>query len=319
MMQPLTAIPTRADIEATHEAIQPLIHRTPVLTCSAIDERAGASLFFKCENFQKVGAFKMRGASNAAVRLSEADRRKGLATHSSGNHAQAVALSAKMLGVPAYIVMPENAPAAKRAATEGYGAQITSCENTLAARESTLQKVVEETGATFIHPYNDYNVIGGQATCAKELLEDVEKLDILTAPVGGGGLMSGTLLSARYFAPGVKVYGAEPEAVDDAYRSLKTGQLQSNTTINTIADGLRTNLGEKTFDILQRELDALFLVTEAEILQAMRLIWERMKIIIEPSCAVPLAAILKNPEMFAGKRVGVILTGGNVDLDRLPF
>jgi threonine dehydratase len=319
MMQPLTAIPTRADIEATHEAIQPLIHRTPVLTCSAIDERAGASLFFKCENFQKVGAFKMRGASNAAVRLSEADRRKGLATHSSGNHAQAVALSAKMLGVPAYIVMPENAPAAKRAATEGYGAQITSCENTLAARESTLQKVVEETGATFIHPYNDYNVIGGQATCAKELLEDVEKLDILTAPVGGGGLMSGTLLSARYFAPGVKVYGAEPEAVDDAYRSLKTGQLQSNTTINTIADGLRTNLGEKTFDILQRELDDLFLVSEVEILQAMRLIWERMKIIIEPSCAVPLAAILKHPEVFAGKRVGVILTGGNVDLDRLPF
>lgn len=319
MMQPLTAIPTRADIEATHEAIQPLIHRTPVLTCSAIDERAGASLFFKCENFQKVGAFKMRGASNAAVRLSEADRRKGLATHSSGNHAQAVALSAKMLGVPAYIVMPENAPAAKRAATEGYGAQITSCENTLAARESTLQKVVEETGATFIHPYNDYNVIGGQATCAKELLEDVEKLDILTAPVGGGGLMSGTLLSARYFAPGVKVYGAEPEAVDDAYQSLKTGQLQSNTTINTIADGLRTNLGEKTFDILQRELDDLFLVSEVEILQAMRLIWERMKIIIEPSCAVPLAAILKRPDVFAGKRVGVILTGGNVDLDRLPF
>ncbi|MCR9099045.1 MAG: pyridoxal-phosphate dependent enzyme [bacterium] len=318
-MQPLTAIPTRADIEATHEAIQPLIHRTPVLTCSAIDERAGASLFFKCENFQKVGAFKMRGASNAAVRLSEADRRKGLATHSSGNHAQAVALSAKMLGVPAYIVMPENAPAAKRAATEGYGAQITSCENTLAARESTLQKVVEETGATFIHPYNDYNVIGGQATCAKELLEDVEKLDILTAPVGGGGLMSGTLLSARYFAPGVKVYGAEPEAVDDAYQSLKTGQLQSNTTINTIADGLRTNLGEKTFDILQRELDDLFLVSEVEILQAMRLIWERMKIIIEPSCAVPLAAILKRPDVFAGKRVGVILTGGNVDLDRLPF
>jgi threonine dehydratase len=319
MMRPLTAIPARADIEATHKAIQPLIHRTPVLTCSAIDEKAGASLFFKCENFQKVGAFKMRGASNAAVRLSEAERQKGLATHSSGNHAQAVALSAKMLGVPAYIVMPENAPAAKRAATEGYGAQITSCENTLAARESTLQKVVDETGATFIHPYNDYNVIAGQATCAKELLEDVEGLDILTAPVGGGGLMSGTALSARYFAPGVKVYGAEPEAVDDAYRSLQSGQLQSNTTIDTIADGLRTNLGEKTFDILQRELDGIFLVSEAEILQAMRLIWERMKIIIEPSCAVPLAAILKHPEVFAGKRVGVILTGGNVDLDRLPF
>ncbi|MCI4650214.1 pyridoxal-phosphate dependent enzyme [Phaeodactylibacter sp.] len=318
-MQPLTAIPTRADIEATHEAIEPLIHRTPVLTCAAIDERAGASLFFKCENFQKVGAFKMRGASNAAVRLSEAERRKGLATHSSGNHAQAVALSAKMLGVPAYIVMPKNAPAAKRAATESYGAQITSCENTLAARESTLQTVVEETGATFIHPYNDYNVIAGQATCAKELLEDVEGLDILIAPVGGGGLMSGTTLSARYFAPGVKVFGAEPEAVDDAYRSLRSGQLESNTTIDTIADGLRTNLGEKTFDILKRELDDLFLVSETEILQAMRLIWERMKIIIEPSCAVPLAAILKHPEVFEGKRVGVILTGGNVDLDRLPF
>jgi len=318
-MQPLTAIPTRADIEATHKAIQPLIHRTPVLTCSAINKRAGASLFFKCENFQKVGAFKMRGASNAAVRLSEAERQKGLATHSSGNHAQAVALSAKMLGVPAYIVMPENAPAAKRAATEGYGAQITSCENTLAARESTLQKVVDETGATFIHPYNDYNVIAGQATCAKELLEDVEGLDILTAPVGGGGLMSGTALSARYFAPGVKVYGAEPKAVDDAYRSIQSGQLQSNTTIDTIADGLRTNLGEKTFDILQRELDGIFLVSETEILQAMRLIWERMKIIIEPSCAVPLAAVLKHPEVFGGKRVGVILTGGNVDLDRLPF
>lgn len=318
-MQPLTAIPTRADIEATHEAIEPLIHRTPVLTCAAIDERAGASLFFKCENFQKVGAFKMRGASNAAVRLSEAERRKGLATHSSGNHAQAVALSAKMLGVPAYIVMPENAPAAKRAATEGYGAQITSCENTLAARESTLQTVVDRTGATFIHPYNDYNVIAGQATCAKELLEDVEGLDILIAPVGGGGLMSGTTLSARYFAPGVKVFGAEPEAVDDAYRSLRSGQLESNTTIDTIADGLRTNLGEKTFDILKRELDDLFLVSETEILQAMRLIWERMKIIIEPSCAVPLAAILKHPEVFEGKRVGVILTGGNVDLDRLPF
>ncbi|MEQ8702729.1 MAG: pyridoxal-phosphate dependent enzyme [Phaeodactylibacter sp.] len=318
-MQPLTSLPTRTDIEATHLAIQPLIHRTPVLTCTAINEMARAELFFKCENFQKVGAFKMRGASNAAVRLDESDRKKGLATHSSGNHAQAVALSAKLLGVPAYIVMPENAPAAKRAATEGYGARITSCENTLAARESTLQQVVAETGATFIHPYNDYDVIAGQATCAKELLEDVEGLDILIAPVGGGGLMSGTTLSARYFAPGVKAFGAEPEAVDDAYRSLKHGQLLSNTSIDTIADGLRTNLGEKTFDILQRELDDIFLVSEAEILEAMRLIWTRMKIIIEPSCAVPLAAILKQPDVFRGQRVGVILTGGNVDLDKLPF
>ncbi|NRA50776.1 MAG: pyridoxal-phosphate dependent enzyme [Phaeodactylibacter sp.] len=318
-MQPLTSIPTKADIEATHEAIRPYIHRTPVLTCTAIDKIAGASLFFKCENFQKVGAFKMRGASNAAVRLSEADRQQGLATHSSGNHAQAVALSAKLMGVPAYIVMPENAPAAKRAATEGYGARITTCANTLAARESTLQQVVEETGATFIHPYNDYNVIGGQATCAKELLEDTDGLDLLIAPVGGGGLMSGTALSARYFAPGVKVIGSEPLAVDDAFRSLKSGALQSNATIDTIADGLRTNLGEKTFGILQKELDDIFLVSEEEIINAMQLIWTRMKIIIEPSCAVPLAAILKHPEVFKGKRVGIILTGGNVDLKQLPF
>lgn len=319
MMQTLTSIPTQADIEAAHEAIRPMIHRTPVLTCTAINERAGAELFFKCENFQKVGAFKMRGASSAALRLSKADRQKGLATHSSGNHAQAVALSAKLLGVPAYIVMPENAPSIKRAATEGYGARLYPCENTLAARESTLQQVVAETGATFIHPYNDYNVIAGQATCAKELLEDTEGLDILIAPVGGGGLMSGTALSARYFAPGVKALGAEPRAVDDAFRSLKSGQLQSNNTIDTIADGLRTNLGEKTFDILQRELDDIFLVSETEILQAMQLIWERMKIIIEPSCAVPLAGVLKHPDVFRGKRVGVILTGGNVDLARLPF
>lgn len=296
-----------------------MIHRTPVLRCSAIDELAGASLFFKCENFQKVGAFKMRGASSAALRLSSADRAKGLATHSSGNHAQAVALSAKLLGVPAYIVMPENAPAIKRVATQGYGAKVISCANTLEARESTLEQVVAETGATFIHPYNDYNVIAGQASCAKELLEDVDGLTALLAPIGGGGLISGTALSARAFSPGTKVYGAEPEEVDDAYRSFKSGQLQFNTSINTIADGLRTNLGDKTFDIIQRELEAIFTVSEAEIVQAMRLIWERMKIIIEPSCAVPLAALLRNRSVFEGQRVGIVLTGGNVDLSQLPF
>lgn len=296
-----------------------MIHRTPVLRCSAIDELAGATLFFKCENFQKVGAFKMRGASSAALRLSSADRAKGLATHSSGNHAQAVALSAKLLGVPAYIVMPENAPAIKRTATQGYGAKVISCANTLEARESTLKQVVAETGATFIHPYNDYNVIAGQASCAKELLEDVDGLTALLAPIGGGGLISGTALSARAFSPGTKVYGAEPEEVDDAYRSFKSGQLQFNTSINTIADGLRTNLGDKTFDIIQRELEAIFTVSEAEIVQAMRLIWERMKIIIEPSCAVPLAALLRNRSLFEGQRVGIVLTGGNVDLSQLPF
>ena len=318
-MNPLHHIPTAEDIRTTHEAIASMIHRTPVLSCRSIDAMAGASLFFKCENFQKIGAFKMRGASSAALRLSDAERKNGLATHSSGNHAQAVALSARLLGVPAYIVMPDSSPAIKVAATEGYGARITFCANNQQARESTLEKLVAETGATFIHPYNDYNVIAGQATAAKELLEDTEGLEAVIAPIGGGGLMSGTALSTRYFAPGLKVYGAEPKEVDDAYRSFKSGAIQHNTTINTIADGLRTNLGEKTFEIIQQELDDIFTVSETAIVAAMRLVWERMKIVIEPSCAVPLAAILAQPEVFAGKRVGVILSGGNVDLGKLPF
>jgi threonine dehydratase len=318
-MDPLTTEPTATDIEAAHRAIGPMIHRTPVLRCRSIDRMAEAELLFKCENFQKIGAFKMRGASSAAVRLSEAEKTRGLATHSSGNHAQAVALSAKMLGIPAHIVMPKNAPAIKRKATEGYGAIVYPCENTLQARENTLEAVVAETGATFIHPYNDYNVIAGQATCAKEMLEDCEGLHALIAPIGGGGLISGTALSARCFAPGVPVYGAEPQAVDDACRSFKSGQLQYNTSTDTIADGLRTNLGDKTFRIIRRELEDVFTVEEAAIVAAMRLVWERMKIIIEPSCAVPLAAVLQQPELFAGKRIGVILTGGNVDLSKLPF
>lgn len=313
-MQALHSIPTQEDLEVTHRAIASMIHRTPLLSSQAINKLAKAQLFFKCENFQKIGAFKMRGASSAALRLSDAEKAKGLATHSSGNHAQAVALSAKMLGIPAHIVMPNNAPAIKKAATQGYGATIYECENTLAARESTLGEVVAQTGATFIHPYNDYNVIAGQATCAKELIEDSEGLDAIIAPIGGGGLISGTALSARYFAPGLKVYGAEPKEVDDAYRSFKSGQLQHNTTINTIADGLRTNLGEKTFEIIQRELEDIYTVSEASIVHAMRLVWERMKIIIEPSCAAPLAAILDEPSRFEGQKVGIIITGGNVDL-----
>jgi threonine dehydratase len=315
MIKLLHHIPTAADIRSTHEAITPMIHRTPVLTCQSINAMAGAQLFFKCENFQKIGAFKMRGASSAALRLSPQEQARGLATHSSGNHAQAVALSARLLGVPAYIVMPEVSPAIKIAATKGYGAQVTLCANNQQARESTLEEVVARTGATFIHPYNNYDVIAGQATAAKELIEDTEALDAIISPIGGGGLMSGTALSARYFAPGIKIYGAEPEGADDAYRSFKSGTLQQNATVNTIADGLRTNLGDKTFDIIQRELDDVFTVSEQAILAALRLVWERMKIIIEPSCAVPLAAILSHPEAFAGKRVGVILTGGNVDLE----
>ena len=318
-MQKLEAVPTKVDIEETHDAIQHMIHRTPVLTCESIDEIAGATIFFKCENFQKMGAFKMRGASNAALRLSEAERKAGLATHSSGNHAQAVALSAKSLGIPAYIVMPEDAPIIKKNATQGYGAEITLCAPTIEARASTLEKVVEKTGAYFIHPFNDYNVIAGQATAAKELLEDIETPDYLLAPVGGGGLASGTALSAHYFSPSTKVIGAEPEMVDDAFRSVQSGQIEKNTSINTIADGLRTNLGPKTFGIIREHLEDILTVTEEEIVQAMRLTWERMKIIIEPSCAVPLAAVLKHRSRFEGKRIGIILTGGNVDFSNLPF
>ncbi len=318
-MKKLTQIPSLEDIRETHKSIRPMIHRTPVLSCQSIDQKAGAKLFFKCENFQKIGAFKMRGASNAALRLTKEEQNKGLATHSSGNHAQAVARGAQLLGVPAYIVMPETAPKIKVAATRAYGAEIVFCPNTQEDRESTLKAVVARTGATFIHPYDNYDVITGQATAALELIEDAPDLDAIISPIGGGGLMSGTALSAHYLRPDAEIFGAEPELVDDAYRSFKAGKLQRNTRIDTIADGLRTNLSTKTFDIIRRHVNDIFTVEEADIVAAMRLVWERMKIIIEPSCAVPLAAILNHPERFAGKRVGVILTGGNVDLGKLPF
>ena len=316
MINKLTSIPTFEDIKATHQAIQAFIHRTPILTSESINKIAGAQIFFKCENFQKIGAFKMRGAASAALRLTEEEKNRGLATHSSGNHAQAVARSAQILNIPAYIVMPENAPSVKRAATKGYGAEVISCAPTL---QATLEKVVAEKGATFIHPYNDYNVIAGQATAALELLEDVSDLDIVMAPVGGGGLMSGSALTAHALNPKIKAIGSEPKEVDDAYRSIQAGHLQGNETTNTIADGLRTTLGEKTLEILSRELEEIILVEEQEIIDAMRLIWERMKIIIEPSCAVPLAAVLREKHKFANQRVGIIITGGNVDLSKLPF
>ena len=311
--------PNLPTIELVHRRIQPYVHRTPVLTNTAINQRMGAELFFKCENFQKVGAFKMRGAANALLALTEAERSKGVATHSSGNHAQAVALSARNHDVPAYIVMPSNAPAVKRAATEGYGATIITCEPTLEARETTLERVVAETGATFIHPYNNYDVIAGQATCAKELIEDAGPFDTVIAPVGGGGLMSGTALTTRALLPKARIVGSEPQWADDAFRSLQSGTMQVNTRVDTIADGLRTNLGTFTFAILQQHLDEIITVSEAEIVAAMRLIWERMKIIIEPSCAVPLAALLQQKDRFQKQRIGLILTGGNVDVTRLPF
>jgi len=315
----LSQIPTLSDIQNTHQAIQAFIHRTPVLQSTSINQIAGAEIYFKCENFQRIGAFKMRGGASAALRLTDEEKSKGIATHSSGNHAQAVARSAQELGIPAYIVMPSNAPAIKQAATRGYGAEIILCEPTLQARESTLEEVVAKTGATFIHPYNDYHVITGQATAALELLEDTNDMDMIMAPVGGGGLISGTALITSYLAPNTKVIGAEPAEVDDAYRSFHSGELQHNTPTNTVADGLRTSLGPKTLEIIRNYVEEIYLVEEQEIIDAMRLIWERMKIIIEPSCAVPLAAVLKNPTVFKGKKIGIIITGGNVDINHLPF
>lgn len=318
-MKKLTKAPTIEEIRATHAAIQPFIHRTPVMTSESINKIAGAEIYFKCENLQRIGAFKMRGGASAALRLTDEEKQRGLATHSSGNHAQAVARSAQLLGIPAYIVMPSNSPSIKRAATAGYGANITLCEPTLQARESTLEKVVAETGATFIHPYNDYNVIAGQATAALELLEATDGLDVMMSPVGGGGLMSGTALTTRAVSPNTKIIGAEPAAVDDAFRSFQSGVLQHNETTNTVADGLRTSLGPKTLKIIRQHVDDILLVEEQEIIDAMRIVWERMKIIIEPSSAVPFAAVLRNRQRFAGKKIGIIFSGGNVDLSNLPF
>ena len=316
----LDRVPTQADLLVTHEAIHPFVHRTPILTNRSINASTGAKLFFKCENFQKIGAFKMRGGASAALRFTPEQRERGLATHSSGNHAQAVAKAAQVLGVPAYIVMPHDAPAVKVAAVKGYGAEITYCENTPHDRQEALDGVVARTGAAFIHPFDDYGVIAGQATAAMELIEDIDcVLDVIMTPVGGGGLLAGTALAARYFSIRAKVYGAEPAGVDDAARSLASGKIELNETNTTVADGLRTHLGERNFPIIKQYVPRILVVSDEEIIVAMRMIWERMKIIVEPSCSVPLAAVLKYPDAFTGKNVGIVLTGGNVDVDRLPF
>jgi threonine dehydratase len=307
---------TKETIIEAHERIKPFVHRTPVLTSTGINDIAGCSIFFKCENFQKVGAFKARGAMNAALKLSPEQRAKGIATHSSGNHAQAIARAAKIIGVPAYIVMPNNAPEIKKKGVIGYGGKIFECEPTVQSRESMLANVIAETGATEIHPFNNYDVIEGQSTAAKELIEETPVLDFIIAPVGGGGLLSGTLLSAKYFSPATSVIAGEPAGADDTFRSLQSGKIELSQS-NTIADGLLTSLGDKTFPIIRDHVKEVITVTEDEIIAAMRLIWERMKIIIEPSCAVPFAAVLKSKEKFAGKKVGIILSGGNVDLQKV--
>ncbi|PKL86261.1 MAG: serine dehydratase [Ignavibacteriae bacterium HGW-Ignavibacteriae-1] len=310
---------TLSDIIDAKKLIVRHVNRTPILNSSSINRITGAEVSFKCENFQKVGAFKFRGATNAVLSLSESDASKGVATHSSGNHAQALALAASGRNIPAYIVMPNNSPIVKSDAVREYGGKIIFCEPTLQAREDTLNQVVEETGAVFIHPYNNYKVICGQGTATLEILEDMGDIDCIIAPVGGGGLLSGTSLAAKSIAPNIKVYAAEPEGADDAYRSFKSGAIVPSVNPLTIADGLLTSLGDRTFEIISKYTDDIFRVSEIAIIEAMKLIWQRMKIIVEPSSAVTLAAILSNPEFFKGKKVVCILSGGNVDLTKLPF
>ena len=347
-------IPNLNCINAASERIKKHIHRTPVLTSKSINQIVQAELFFKCENLQKVGAFKFRGATNAVLSLTEKEAQRGVATHSSGNHAAALSLAAKMRGIPAYIVMPKTSPKVKIAAVKGYGGQIIFCEPNQKAREDTLDKIVSETGATFIHPYNDYRIIAGQATAGKELIAEIPDLDIIMTPVGGGGLLSGTALAAHYFSPKTKVIAAEPSGADDACRSLQTGTIQPSINPNTICDGLLTSLGTKTFPIIQKFVESIITVEDKFVIDAMRLIWERMKIVVEPSAAVPLAVLLakrqkgkRHPEAnvsfletrppeggshdrdeiihpnFVGKsnkpKIGIILSGGNISLDALPW
>lgn len=311
--------PNLAAIHAARERIKDYIHKTPILTSSAIDEMAGCQLFFKCENFQKVGAFKARGAANAVLKLNSEQKKNGVATHSSGNHAAALARAAAQAGIPAYIVMPSNAPLIKKAAVKSYGGKIIECEPNLSARESTLAEVVEQTQATFIHPYHHLDVIEGQATCALEIFSEQPDLHALITPVGGGGLLSGTALTSHYLSPGTKVYAGEPLGADDAFRSIQSGKLQPVGIPRTIADGLLTSLGEINFEIIKQHVEDIYTVSEEEIISAMRLVYERMKIVIEASSAVPLAALLANKEVFKDKNVGIILSGGNVDLSQLPF
>lgn len=307
------------DLSTVHQRIAPYIHRTPVLTSRLLNEISGAALFFKCENFQRMGAFKMRGAANAILNLSKEKQQKGVVTHSSGNFAQALSLAAKSLRVPAYIVMPSSAPQVKKNAVKAYGGTVKECPPTLEEREKAAQKITNETGATFIHPSNDLDVIYGQGTAALELLQDQQDLDHLLSPVGGGGLIAGAALAVAQFSKTCKTIGAEPFEVDDAYRSLKSGKIEINETTNTIADGLKTQLGDKNFPIIREHVEEIIRVEEQEIIAALRLIWERMKIIVEPSSAVAFAAVLREKEKFRGRKVGIILSGGNVDLQDLPF
>jgi threonine dehydratase len=312
-------IPTLDDVRRAAARIHGHVHRTPVLTSRSLDQMAGAHLFFKCENLQRVGAFKLRGATNAVLSLGDEEAARGVATHSSGNHAAALALAARNRGVPAFVVMPRTAPAVKRAAVAGYGARIVTCEPTLAARESTLAEVVRDTGAAVVHPYNDPRVIAGQGTAALELLEEVPRLDVVMTPVGGGGLLSGTAITGRGWSPGVRVIGTEPAGADDACRSLAAGRILPSVNPQTVCDGLLTSLGELTFAVIRTHVERIVTVGDDAIVRAMRHVLERMKIVIEPSSAVPVAVALEHAVDLRELRVGIVLSGGNVDLDRLPW
>ena len=307
---------TKEAIEQAAARIDSYIHHTPVMTNQSIDALSGIHFYFKCENFQKIGAFKIRGGMNASLTLTTDQLKNGVATHSSGNHAQALAFAAKQLGIKAYIVMPKSSPQVKVNAVKGYGAEVIICEANQLARETALNEVVARTGAEFIHPYDDDRVITGQATCVRELINEVPDLDAVITPVGGGGLLSGTCLGAHYFKPGLKVYGGEPEGAADAILSIQSGKVEKAPFINTIADGLMTTLSDRTLSIIKEHVTEILLVSEEEIKEALRMIYERMKIIVEPSCVVPFAAALRNKEKFQGKKIGIILSGGNVDLTK---
>jgi threonine dehydratase len=306
-------------IRAAHARIRPHVHRTPVLTSRSLDAVAEAALFFKCENLQKVGAFKARGACNAVFSLDDAEARRGVVTHSSGNHGAAVAWAAARRGIPAWVVMPENSAEIKKAAVQGLGATVRFCAPTLEARDTTCAAVQAETGALLVHPYDDWRVIAGQGTAALELLEEIPDLDAIITPVGGGGLLSGTAIASRGIKPSIHVYGAEPAGADDAWRSLQSGRIVPQTDPRTIADGLRSSLGVKTFAVLSTLVDAIGTTSEEAIVRAMRLTWDKLKLVIEPSSAVPLATLLERKLPVAGLRVGIVISGGNVDLDRLPW
>lgn len=312
-------IPSLKDVQDAHRRISPFINRTPVLTSTQLNLIIKADLFFKCENFQKVGAFKFRGAVNAVLNMSDADCRHGVVTHSSGNHAAALALAAARRGVKAYIVMPETAPSVKKSAVSGYGAEITFCKPTLQAREEAAQMIIDRTGAILIHAYDNYHVICGQGTASVELIEEIPELDIIITPVGGGGLLSGTAVAVKGLNDSIMVIGAEPKNADDAYRSFTTGILVPSVNPQTVADGLLTSLSERTFSIIRQKADEIITVSEEAIIEAMLLIWERMKIIVEPSAATVFAVLLENISRFAGKRIGLIISGGNLDFRKLPF